>query len=363
MPASTLVDPIRPVRTPSPAPIEGSTRREFITGAGAAALAAAFLAACGTEEGEQPGEDVASGGAGWPVTVRHVFGETTITEQPQRVVSVGFTDHDILLALGVAPVGLRDWYGDYPQGVWPWAQQALGGARPTVLSAELDFEAIAALDPDVILGLYVGLTAEEYETLSQIAPTVPQSGDHANFGTPWQEMTRTAGQVLGRSREAEQLVAGVEERMAQVRREHPEFEGLELVYAGVAEGEQYYVETAGSTRVAILTSLGFVVPDEINALATDSFYAPISAEQLRLLDRDVVFWELGAAEGTRDTIESNAVYQSLDVAREGRAVFIDDPVLAGALAHADVLSIPFFLDTIAPRLAAAVDGDPSTSSD
>ena len=44
--------------------------------------------------------------------------------------SVGFTDQDFILALGVTPVGIRDWYGDQPFGTWPWAQDELGSAEP-----------------------------------------------------------------------------------------------------------------------------------------------------------------------------------------------------------------------------------------
>ena len=74
--------------------------------------------------------------------------------------SVGFTDQDTLLALGVVPVGIRDWYGDQPDAVWPWATDELGDAEPTVISsAELDFEAVAALEPDLIVGLSSGMTA------------------------------------------------------------------------------------------------------------------------------------------------------------------------------------------------------------
>ena len=71
-------------------PIEDATRREFITGLGAAALAAAFLAACGDDaEGDA---DASPGGAGYPVTIRHAYGDTTIATEPKRVVTVGFTD-------------------------------------------------------------------------------------------------------------------------------------------------------------------------------------------------------------------------------------------------------------------------------
>lgn len=356
--------PPRDFTNPTLDPIEDIRRREILKGVLALPLLAAGVS-CGDDDEDDPaGSPSAAASGAFPVTIEHAFGSTTISAEPKRVVTVGFTDHDMLLALGVVPTGLRDWYGDQPNGVWPWAQQALGKEAPAKLTGdELDIEAIAALEPDLIIGLYVELTAEEYQRLSQIAPTVAQSGEYAGYATPWQEMTRTAGRALGRLARAEERIAEVEAKVAAARKAHPEFEGKQLVYAGVAEGGVFYVETASSTRVAIIASLGFAVPDEINALAKDSFYAEVSNEQLRLLDHDLVFWELGAAEGTRPLVESNPVYQALDVAREGRHVFIDDLVMAGALAHADVLSIPYFVDAIVPRLAAALDGDPTTSSD
>jgi iron complex transport system substrate-binding protein len=98
-------------------------------------------------------------GADFPVTIEHKYGETTITEQPERVVSVGFADQDPLLALGVVPVGIRDWYGDQPNATWPWASDELGDADPVVLPlTELNFEQISALDPDLIVGISSGMT-------------------------------------------------------------------------------------------------------------------------------------------------------------------------------------------------------------
>ncbi len=87
----------------------------------------ALVAACGSEK---PGE-VAEDGS---VTVKHVFGETKIPAPPKRVVSAGFTEQDDLLAVGVVPIAVTDWFGGEPFAVWPWAQPRLGGAQPVVLS-------------------------------------------------------------------------------------------------------------------------------------------------------------------------------------------------------------------------------------
>ena len=64
--------------------------------------------------------------ADFPVTITHKYGEITIDKAPERVVSIGFSDQDWLLALGVTPIAVRDWYGDQPFATWPWAQDELG---------------------------------------------------------------------------------------------------------------------------------------------------------------------------------------------------------------------------------------------
>ena len=166
-------------------------------------------------------------------------------------------------------------------------------------------------------------------------------------------MTRVAGRALGRSDEAEALIADVEERFAAARAEHPEFEGVELGYAGVFGAGKFYVETEGSTRVQILLDLGFVVPGELAALGDDAFYHEISAERLDLLDQQVVLWE-PADLSQLPAVRQNPLYRSLDVARDGREVFLTDPLMAGAMAHSTVLSLPLVLDHLVPRLAAAV---------
>ena len=158
------------------------------------------VAACGSDgssastEPVAPADTTAASAAAFPVTIAHKYGEITIDKEPQRVVSIGFTDQDWLLALGVTPIAIREWYGEQPYATWPWAQDELGDAKPAVLpSAELNFEEIAALQPDLIVGVSSGITESDYATLSEIAPTLAQPGDYVDYGTPWDVTTELIG--------------------------------------------------------------------------------------------------------------------------------------------------------------------------
>lgn len=295
-------------------------------------------------------------------TVEHKFGNTEISGTPERVVTVGLMDHDPVLALGVKPVAVTEWYGEYPSATWPWAEDALGDAQPEVMprnNDNLNFELIATMEPDLIIGQYSGMSRQDYETASEIAPTVAQSGDFPNYGTPWQEMTRTIGQSLGMRERAEELIAEVDELFAAAREEHPQFEGKSAVVGEFFD--TYFARSKSDPRTRFLTSLGFVLPNEIaNLEGANSDGANVSEERLSLFDRDLLLWNIGFYPQLEEELADNEIYQRLDVAREGRDIFLSDEVLSGALTWSSVLSIPYALENLLPILAAAVDGDPET---
>jgi len=151
------------------------TRRSFIGAAGAAGLLVVGVRTSGLAN---------SAPTSGPVTIHHRFGQTTIAAPPTRVVSAGFTEQDDLLAVGVVPIAVTQWWGDEPFEVWPWAQARLGGAQPEVLSiynGGLQFDRIAALRPDLIVAINAGVDQDSYNQLSAIAPTIPRSGDAPFF--------------------------------------------------------------------------------------------------------------------------------------------------------------------------------------
>lgn len=310
--------------------------------------------------------DPATGGpeaGAFPVTIEHALGETTIEAEPQRVVTVGILEQDALLALGIVPVGTTEWFGEHPGAIWPWAQdelEALGGETPTVLDNTdgVNAEAVAALRPDLILALYADLTEAEYDTLSAIAPTVAQPADTDAFGVSWQGLTRTVGEAVGRPAAADALVADVEARLAAVRDAHPEFAGASAVVATPYEGTWVYGPE--DVRGRFLTDLGFVLPEGLAEATGDQFGGNISQERTDMVDVDVIVWlDPDDAEGPL----GGPAYANLDVHTQAREVFIDsfgEDALGGATSFVTVLSLPFLLDGLVPKLAAAVDGDPAT---
>src|SRR3979409_1432170 len=188
------------------------SRRSFLTMTAGAAL----VAACSSPK---PGEVVKDGS----VTVKHIFGDTKIAAPPKRVVSAGFPEQDDLLAVGVVPIAVTDWFGGEPFGVWPWAQPKLGGAQPVVLNLNdgIQVDQIAALKPDLIVATNAGLDQDTYTKLSAIAPTIAQSGPDAFF-EPWKDQATAIGQAAFKADGMATLIAGVDEKFTTAGKNNPQ---------------------------------------------------------------------------------------------------------------------------------------------
>jgi iron complex transport system substrate-binding protein len=322
----------------------------------AAVVSAVALAACGGDESSEPAAATAAETSAFPVTVEHKFGATEIPAEPKRVVTVGYTDQDAVLALGVVPVGVGDFLGGYDWRKRPWAQEALGGAQPKVVSGqEINYEAVAAQRPDLIVAINAGLKAADYKRLSRIAPTIGQDGKYIDFGMPWDEQTLLVGRALGREERAREVIAATRAKFEQVREAHPEFAGRTAILAyGGPDG--YGAYASQDTRSRFLADLGFKTPERVDELAKGSFFTAFSQENFRLLDQDVVLMY-----GKRADIEKNHVVRRLSAVEEDRVVYLDlTDQFAGALGFASALSLDYLLDEAPDQLADAVDGDPET---
>jgi iron complex transport system substrate-binding protein len=325
----------------------------------------ATLAACGDDSSSTDASasadesttepDGAAGG--FPATVEHALGATTIESEPQRVVTVGVTEHDTVLALGITPVGVTEWYGEQPYATWPWAQDELGDAQPEVLMTTdgLQFERIAELEPDLIIGTNAGLDDASYDTLSEIAPTIAHPEGAPLYFSPWDDQARLIAAALGRTDEMEQIIEDIEGSFAEARAEHPEFEGVSAVFLqnAISDGNAIAYQEGLSTK--FLTDLGFTIPAVLDDFATEG-QAYIPLEQLSVLDEaDVLLWGTEAP-GDRAALEAEPLYNRLQAVQDGKLVFTDE-VTAGAIYFTSPLSLPFVLDQIVPAFASTLAGE------
>lgn len=348
------------------------SRRRFLLTTAALAAGAAGLSGCNASAGSDG--PVASGtpapsasgveeGA-YPVTIKHKYGSTTVESAPQRIVTVGLKEQDDCVALGVVPVGSTTWFDLGKSKLFgPWAEAALAGApEPKVLTDNdgIQFEKVAELQPDLIIGIYSGMTKGDYDKLSKLAPTIAPLEEYDEWGVPWDAQATVVGQALGRPQRMATLIADAKKRVQAVKEANPAFAGKTALAATPWEG--VFVYGSQDPRCRLLTDLGFSMPADLDKVTKSAWGGDLSDEKVELLDVNALVW-LVEGDGRKD-IEANKAYTSLAVHKEGREVFTEpgDGVYE-AFSLMTVLSIGYLVEELGPRLAAAVDGDPSTSTE
>ncbi|GHE09065.1 iron-siderophore ABC transporter substrate-binding protein [Klenkia taihuensis] len=319
-----------------------------------AAVTALALTACGgSPEETDPAAGPTAGDDAFPVTVEHIWGETTVPDRPERVVALGVTDTDPLLALGVVPVAVTPFvfYAD-SKGVGPWAEDRFGDVEPEVFtSAEVDVEAVAALAPDLIVGVSAGFDEAVYAQLSEIAPTLVRPEGTVAYGVDRDTATRMIAQAVGEEARGEELIAEADQAFADALAEHPELEGATGT-AALYSGGTYYAFLPADARGRVLGDLGITAPEAVLAEDTgDSFYVELSAERLDLLDGDVLV--VLTDPDSVATVESDALLAQVPVVAGG-GLLVDAGDVRGAMSYNTVLSAPYLAQNLTPLLASAL---------
>lgn len=299
-----------------------------------------------------------SGGASAPeetpgAAVDTKFGAVEVPADPQRVVALGWGDAETALALGVQPVGASDWVEFGGAGVGPWAADLYDTAPEIIATLEPDYEAIAALNPDLILDTKSSGEQERYDRLSGIAPTIgPPEGGDSYLTTMDQQVTMVA-QALGREDEGTQQLADLNAKFAAAREADPGFAGKTVTVASRdANGWGAYIK--GTERVQFMEDLGFVQSPTIDALEPEGFSVPISAEQLNDLDADLlVAFPIYVPDSE---ITEDPAFQRIPAVADGRSVVLteaDDDVRK-AFSLNSVLSAGYAVDTMPDLIRPAI---------
>lgn len=295
----------------------------------------------------------------FPVTIEHAFGETVIDAKPERVATVAWANHEVPLALGIVPVGMSKatWGDDDNDGILPWVEEKLdelGGEKPVLFDETdgIDYEAVADTAPDVILAAYSGLTQEEYDTLSKIAPVVAYP--EVAWGTSVEDMIEMNSEALGLEKEGDALIEQLEGEAEAALTQHPELKDAKVLfgYFDMSDLSKIGYYTAADTRPGYLHELGLPLPQIVEDSAdSDQFYLEVSAEEAQRFD-DVDLFVTYGDDSTVATLQADPLLSKIPAIAEGRIAILPDATPIAASANPSPLSIPWGLNDYFDILAA-----------
>lgn len=299
----------------------------------------------------------------YPITIKHAFGETVIESKPERVATIAWSNQDTPLALGVIPVGISEAnYGVIDgSGILPWTKEAytnLGVDSPALFSDTdgLDFEAISDAQPDVILAAYSGITQEEYDLLSAIAPVVAYPT--LAWQTYWRDQIITNATGMGMKAEGEQLIADLEQLITDKTNTYPQIAGKSAAffYFNPADLGKFWVYLPTDPRAAYLSDLGMTVPESVAKLAesSTSFALEISAENVDIL-KDVDIIVAYGDTSLLATLQADALVGTLPAVQRGSVALIQDGTPLAASGTPSALSIPATIDEYLTIIGEAAD--------
>ncbi len=299
----------------------------------------------------------------YPITIKHAFGETVIESKPERVATIQWANHDVVLALGVVPVGFSAAnYGvQDDSGLLPWTAaklKDLGVTDPNVYQDTdgLDFEAISDSDPDVILAAYSGITQEDYDTLSKIAPVVAYKTKP--WATTWREQVLLNAEGMGMKAEGEQLIKDTESLVQEKASAYPQFKGKKIVWVNFSAKDMsnLHMYTPADPRGEFLIQLGMEYPESVTSLITDpnGYSLKLSAENAEALnDADILIGY--GDQALYEAVKADSLLGKIPAIQRGSVVFIGNGTPLAAAGNPNPLSIAYTLEEYLKLLAEAAD--------
>ena len=239
--------------------------------------------------------------------------------------------------------------------IGPWAEDAAAaaGEKPELLK-DIDgvqYEKIAALQPDLIVGAVLGHDEGRVRQALPDRPRARAAGGRRRLGHPLAGHRRHPREGRRRSRRRRRRSSPTSTaRIAKDKEEHPEFEGKTASFAMAFEGIWVYGESDPRSR--LLTSLGFELSPEL----VEPRGGHLLEEDLRT-SRPTCSTSTrspgSARRPTRQELDANRLYTRLKVHEEGRDFFIEaerpDKAM-NAIGFQSPLSIAQSLDVIVPAL-------------
>lgn len=293
-----------------------STPRQRSTALLAAASALA-LAGCSTS-GAATTDEAQSSASAETISVEHAQGTTEVPLDPENVITFDLGVLDSMEALGEQAQGLPKG-GALPEQFSEYRSDEFVNAGSM---KEPDLEAVAEAAPDLIV--ISGRTADFYDELSEIAPTIDLSVDQADPLASFTEQSQTVGRIFGKEAEVEEKLAAIEQQIAETKEQAADAGTALFVLTSGGEVNAYGENSRFGNIVHGV--LGLAPAAEINAEGTHgeaiSFEAIAAADpdHLYVLDRDA---GIGAGGEAAQQVLDNELVNGTTAAREDGITYVD----------------------------------------
>lgn len=250
--------------------------------------------------------------------VKHAMGETPVPAEPKRVVVLDTGELDSALMLGIKPVGAVTVFqdGDFQA----YLKDKTEGIKKVGTVTQPNLEAIAALKPDLILSSKLR-HQDIYDKLKQIAPTVFTE----SVGVSWKENLKVHAEALGKSKEAEALMAAYAKRNDEFKKAMGD--KLSTLKVSVVRS------LADHNRMMAKASfIGTVLQDaglqRVPSQDQDVFMVRATEENIPDMDGDVMFLTYyrpaDGGETMIDKMKKHPLWSQLKVVKENKVYEVPD---------------------------------------
>jgi ferric hydroxamate transport system substrate-binding protein len=295
---------------------------------GLAALAASLaLTACGTTEA--PATAATSDPTGGPVAVTDARGRTVRLPAPARkVVGLEWGEIEMLVSLGVMPVGAADLEG---YGTWVTAAKLDPTVKDVGLRGEPSVDSIVALQPDLVVTEAEGLDAQIAQ-LEKYVPVLVTKGSDAsdNLGRMRDDLMMIATAV-GQTGRATTLLADLDAAIA-AGRERIAASGIKgyAMADGWMQGSAVSIRMFGQgalvSDVATRLGLSNAWTGEVDTMWGLGVTDVEGLLPLKTADVRFFYNASGAEDVFADGLKGNAIWQSLSFVQKGRVHKLPDGI-------------------------------------
>lgn len=338
------------------------TRTTVLLGAAlTAAFTATGLAACSSDDdsGTPDSSTTATQQAvDYPVTFHNSFGDSTVTEKPQRVAALGWSDQALATELGADVVLAPQSYSSFSVGpngdaggpkMLPYLHP---DAEPAWFDPmHLDIEAVAKADPDIILATSAfHVDDDTRHKLNDIAPVVGY--EHSVYEADPKDSAARIGEALGEPGKTGDLVDKADKAVADLKEELPGLTGKTYVYGQYRGTEVAAITAADNATARFMSLIGLKPEPGVAALGGGAGgFTSLSMENIAMVDAADLFFMTYQGEADRNEFEKNPAVARLPIMKTGYTAL--DKETATALQDPNVVAFPWLIDQLKDALTKA----------